>query len=367
MVRPPALGGRKIGTLASRTPHRPNPIGTTVVRLLRVSDGITTTDAAGRPAADARPDGTPGRAGEPAGGWVLVSGVDFTEGTPVLDVKPLVAPCDCPSDAVVPAWVASLPGSADAARPVFWAPGALAAAGELCRSGRACRLYGGDEATSLVRAVSEVLGSDVRSARQRGGGGAVRDAGAALSLDVDGVSAWYRRVSVPAGSAWAAEGGPGGAVAGSVRVPMGRPGEDAGAVSGALADVDVDAVLVWAVSREGSGPPEEEERPAEGRGTEPGATEVDGAAAGAEEAAGGEEKGGSGAGAASQRVEAAEDAADDAADEAAQDEEEAAREAWLAQHAAADASAAAASGAAPSPAAASGATSWELLTNSMAP
>jgi tRNA-Thr(GGU) m(6)t(6)A37 methyltransferase TsaA len=49
----------KIGFLATRTPHRPNPIGVTVVKLLRRR-----------------------------GSWLQVEGLDAWEGTPILDVKP---------------------------------------------------------------------------------------------------------------------------------------------------------------------------------------------------------------------------------------------------------------------------------------
>lgn len=58
-VRPPRLGGEKRGVFATRSPHRPNPIGMSVFRLLRIS-----------------------------GRDLIVSGVDVITGTPVLDIKP---------------------------------------------------------------------------------------------------------------------------------------------------------------------------------------------------------------------------------------------------------------------------------------
>ena len=64
MVRPPR-GGRKRGVLATRAPHRPNPIGLSAVRLLRV-DGLV----------------------------LHVQGVDLIDGTPVLDLKPYVPDFD---------------------------------------------------------------------------------------------------------------------------------------------------------------------------------------------------------------------------------------------------------------------------------
>lgn len=64
-VRPPRLGGNKrMGVFATRSPFRPNPIGLTSVRLLRIED---TTE----------------------NGLVLVvSGADLLDGTPIYDIKP---------------------------------------------------------------------------------------------------------------------------------------------------------------------------------------------------------------------------------------------------------------------------------------
>lgn len=64
-VRPPRLGGNKrMGVFATRSPFRPNPIGLTSVKLLRVEE---THD----------------------NGLVLVvSGADLLDGTPIYDIKP---------------------------------------------------------------------------------------------------------------------------------------------------------------------------------------------------------------------------------------------------------------------------------------
>ena len=63
-VRPPRLGGNtRLGVFASRATHRPNPIGLSLVKL----ENIDTS----------------------SGNVVLeVSGLDMTDGTPVLDIKP---------------------------------------------------------------------------------------------------------------------------------------------------------------------------------------------------------------------------------------------------------------------------------------
>lgn len=70
-IRPPRLGGaRKVGVLASRSPHRPNPIGLSAVRLVRID-----------PTA-------------PGGVEIHVAGVDVLDGTPVLDIKPYLPYAD---------------------------------------------------------------------------------------------------------------------------------------------------------------------------------------------------------------------------------------------------------------------------------
>ena len=67
-VRPPRLGGNKrMGVFATRSPFRPNPIGLTSVKLLRIEE---TQD----------------------NGLVLVvSGADVLDGTPIYDIKPYLA------------------------------------------------------------------------------------------------------------------------------------------------------------------------------------------------------------------------------------------------------------------------------------
>lgn len=58
-VHPPRMGGENIGVFATRSPHRPNPIGLSLVKIEKV---------------------------ERAGVWV--SGIDLVDGTPILDIKP---------------------------------------------------------------------------------------------------------------------------------------------------------------------------------------------------------------------------------------------------------------------------------------
>ena len=75
-VRPPRLGGNKrMGVFATRSPFRPNPIGLTSVRLLRVEE--TAED----------------------GVILVVSGADLLNGTPIYDIKPYLSFSDSHPDA----------------------------------------------------------------------------------------------------------------------------------------------------------------------------------------------------------------------------------------------------------------------------
>ena len=67
-VRPPRLGGNKrMGVYATRSPFRPNPIGLTSVKLLRIEETVN--------------DGL----------VLVVSGADLLDGTPIYDIKPYLA------------------------------------------------------------------------------------------------------------------------------------------------------------------------------------------------------------------------------------------------------------------------------------
>lgn len=75
-VRPPRLGGNtRVGVFATRSPFRPNPIGLSSVRLLRVEE---TADE---------------------GQVLVVSGADLLDGTPVYDIKPYLSFSDSHPDA----------------------------------------------------------------------------------------------------------------------------------------------------------------------------------------------------------------------------------------------------------------------------
>jgi tRNA-Thr(GGU) m(6)t(6)A37 methyltransferase TsaA len=75
-IRPPRLGGaEKVGVLASRSPHRPNPIGLSAVEIARVD------------------------VDDPKGAAIYVRGGDFLDQTPILDIKPYIPYADAISGA----------------------------------------------------------------------------------------------------------------------------------------------------------------------------------------------------------------------------------------------------------------------------
>ncbi|KAL5699326.1 hypothetical protein ACHQM5_030247 [Ranunculus cassubicifolius] len=75
-VRVPKLKGGRMGVFATRSPHRPCPIGLTLAKVEAVQ-----------------------------GHTVLLSGVDLVDGTPILDIKPYLPYCESLKNATVPKWV----------------------------------------------------------------------------------------------------------------------------------------------------------------------------------------------------------------------------------------------------------------------
>lgn len=78
-VLPPRSRGAKRGVFSTRSPYRPNPIGMSVLKLIRV-DGL----------------------------FVHVEGVDMVDETPILDIKPYVPFADAIADAGT-GWIAKDP------------------------------------------------------------------------------------------------------------------------------------------------------------------------------------------------------------------------------------------------------------------
>ncbi len=75
-VRPPRLGGNvRKGVFATRSPFRPNGLGLSCVRLLRIEDS-----GSGMPK-------------------LIVAGADMVDGTPIYDIKPYIPYADAKADA----------------------------------------------------------------------------------------------------------------------------------------------------------------------------------------------------------------------------------------------------------------------------
>lgn len=147
-IAPPALGGRKIGVLATRSPHRFNPVGITLARLDKIVVEKDNTVS------------------------LELSGLDLVDGTPVLDIKPYVATYDSPihEDARVPDWVS---GGLATKRSVSVSNSARDSLRAIVAAGKT-KFYGpsfGDESVEegfkrLEACICEVLAMDVRSSFQ---------------------------------------------------------------------------------------------------------------------------------------------------------------------------------------------------------
>jgi len=78
IVRPPRLGRKGVGALATRSPLRPNPIGLSLVKIERIENER-----------------------------IYISGLDIIDGTPVLDIKPYINTYDSVEESRC-AWVEEL-------------------------------------------------------------------------------------------------------------------------------------------------------------------------------------------------------------------------------------------------------------------
>lgn len=76
-VAPPRLNGKKVGVFASRSPHRPNNIGMSLVKLERIQNDT-----------------------------LHFTGIDIIDGTPIIDIKPYIPYCDTPLTVPLnPEWI----------------------------------------------------------------------------------------------------------------------------------------------------------------------------------------------------------------------------------------------------------------------
>lgn len=128
-VRPPWLGGQKrVGVFASRSPHRPNHLGLSAVRLEAVVHGGGKT-------------------------CLELSGVDFLDQTPVVDIKPYIPYSDC----IVSASGGYAHGNL-VDRPVVFNPEPSAF----------CSGYQEETGRNIRRLIEEMIRHDPRPASQKG-------------------------------------------------------------------------------------------------------------------------------------------------------------------------------------------------------
>jgi tRNA-Thr(GGU) m(6)t(6)A37 methyltransferase TsaA len=78
-IKPPKMLGKKTGVFATRSPHRPNPIGLSMGRVVSLSSTLLT-----------------------------LSGIDLVDQTPIIDLKPYI-PQDfvAESDLILPEWISA--------------------------------------------------------------------------------------------------------------------------------------------------------------------------------------------------------------------------------------------------------------------
>ena len=128
-VRPPRLGGQmRLGVFATRSPHRPNHLGVSVVKLLGVRTFKSHVE-------------------------LEIAGVDLLDGTPVIDIKPYLPYCDSISDASI-GW---LDQEFQTMEVVF-----------SDQSRTFCRDYEKNHSRPLRSLITEVLRADPRPASQAG-------------------------------------------------------------------------------------------------------------------------------------------------------------------------------------------------------
>ncbi|KAG2423016.1 hypothetical protein HXX76_015614 [Chlamydomonas incerta] len=142
-IHVPRLNGGRMGVLATRSPHRPSPIGLSTAAVIGVENNC-----------------------------LILGGADIVDGSPVLDIKPYVPFCDCLTAATAPAWVqAEADDEPLAVGEVVVGPAARAALTSAWSARRA--LYGRGQgpmygsAEAYLQLVQQVLSRDIRSVNQR--------------------------------------------------------------------------------------------------------------------------------------------------------------------------------------------------------
>ncbi|GIL78924.1 hypothetical protein Vretimale_220 [Volvox reticuliferus] len=136
-IHVPRLNGARMGVLATRSPHRPSPIGLSTAQIIGLE-----------------------------GNSLLLGGVDIVDGSPVLDIKPYVPFCDCLPAARAPSWVqAEAEEEPLAVREVVMDQTARGALMRAWQARKAPSMY--SSAEQYLELVRQVLSRDIRSVHQR--------------------------------------------------------------------------------------------------------------------------------------------------------------------------------------------------------
>jgi tRNA-Thr(GGU) m(6)t(6)A37 methyltransferase TsaA len=151
-IAPPALGGTKVGTFATRSPHHYNPIGITLAKLERIRTVKQYINSNNKQKLSTVT-------------YLDVSGIDLVHGTPVLDIKPYVATYDAPPEySTVPSWVSE---GLNQQRSVQFTNTAKAQLHEIvCNIPDALEFYNAQDYEKILACIQEVLAVDVRSSYQ---------------------------------------------------------------------------------------------------------------------------------------------------------------------------------------------------------
>ena len=124
-VHPPRLKGATVGLFASRSPHRPSPLGLSLARLVKVEKGV-----------------------------LHLSGIDLVDGTPIVDLKPYIPEIDSVPHASA-GWTKGAPFPR---LKVAFSPRALK---EIAAAERRLRRSG------IKRLLKDILAQDLRNPRDR--------------------------------------------------------------------------------------------------------------------------------------------------------------------------------------------------------
>ncbi|UPT73665.1 MAG: tRNA (N6-threonylcarbamoyladenosine(37)-N6)-methyltransferase TrmO [Elusimicrobiota bacterium] len=124
-IHPPRLKGKSVGLFASRSPHRPSPIGLSLAKLVRVE-----------------------------GHTIHLSGIDLVDGTPILDVKPYIPEWDSVPHASS-GWLK------DAPFPTLKVSFAAKALKDVAAAQKRLKLKG------LKATLSDILSQDLRNSRDK--------------------------------------------------------------------------------------------------------------------------------------------------------------------------------------------------------